>query len=71
MDMVGGISTPLKNVKVNWDADYSKYMGNNTCSSHHQPASVDNDFQRQKEGIPPRLKDETLIKFLGTSTRGS
>ena len=24
MDMVGGIPTPLKNMKVNWD-DYSQY----------------------------------------------
>ena len=24
--LVGGIATPLKNMKVNWD-DYSKYMG--------------------------------------------
>jgi hypothetical protein len=24
--LVGGIPTPLKNIKVNWD-DYSQYMG--------------------------------------------
>ena len=25
--LVGGWATPLKNMKVNWDDDYSQYMG--------------------------------------------
>ena len=29
--LVGGIPTPLKNMKVNWD-DYSQYMENKKCS---------------------------------------
>ena len=29
--LVGGIPTPLKNMKVDWD-DYSRYMGNKKCS---------------------------------------
>ena len=34
------VSTPLKNMNVNWD-DYSQYMGKyKSCSSHHQPDMV-------------------------------
>ena len=32
--LVGGIPTPLKNMKVSWD-DYSQYMENNV--PNHQP----------------------------------
>ena len=28
LQLVGGWATPLKNMKVNWDDDYSQYMGN-------------------------------------------
>ena len=36
MDMVGGIPTPLKNMKVNWD-DYSRYMEKLKNVPNHQP----------------------------------
>ena len=40
MDLVGGIPTHLKNMKVNWD-DYNQYTGKqNSCSSHHQPVDT-------------------------------
>ena len=32
--LVGGIPTPLKNIKVSWD-DYSQYVGKNV--RNHQP----------------------------------
>ena len=34
--MVGGIPTPLKNMKVKWD-DYSQYMENKSHVPNHQP----------------------------------
>ena len=35
--LVGGIPSPLKNMKVNWDDDYSQYMGNKSHVPNHQP----------------------------------
>ena len=37
------VSTPLKNMKVNWDDYHSQYNGKiiQSCSSHHQPDKFD------------------------------
>ena len=39
--LVGGIPTPLKNMKVNWDDDIPFIYGKiiQSCYSHHQPAT--------------------------------
>ena len=34
--LIGGIPTPLKNMKVNWD-NYSQYMGKIKHVPNHQP----------------------------------
>ena len=39
MDMVGGIPTPLKNMKVNWDDD-SQLNGKINNVPNHQPEVV-------------------------------
>ena len=36
--LVGGIPTPLKNMKVSWD-DYSQYMENKKCFSSERHAA--------------------------------
>ena len=40
--LVGGIPTPLKNMKVNWDDDIPNSHGkiSQSCSSHHQPVMI-------------------------------
>ena len=38
MDLVGGIPTPLKNMKVSWDDDYPQYIWKNKVHvPNHQP----------------------------------
>ena len=34
------VSTPLKNMNVNWDDEIPNIWKNKTCSSHHQPGIV-------------------------------
>jgi len=42
VNLVGGIPTPLKNMKVSWD-DYSQYDGQIKNVPNHQPV-MDVDF---------------------------
>ena len=37
MDLVGGIPAPLKNMKVNWDADFPNIWKNHPNVPNHQP----------------------------------
>ena len=40
-NMVGGITTPLKNMKIKWEY-YSQYMENKKCSKpNHQPVTIE------------------------------
>ena len=37
MDLVGGVPTPLKNMKVNWDDDIPNIWQNKSHVPNHQP----------------------------------
>ena len=69
--LVGGIATPLKNMKVNWD-DYSQYMAYGQIKNvpNHQPVQYLANFEDpKKEPIPsshPILLHPHLVScFLG------
>ena len=48
--LVGGIPTRLKNMKVSWD-DFSQYMENKKCSNHQPEKKLKPSFaQRKKQG---------------------
>ena len=73
--LVGG-STPLKNMKVNWD-DYSQLNGKiiQSCSSHHQPVIFGKPFQHRfrnagvftKKLRDPKVDPPREAKKAGTS----
>ena len=60
LDLVGGIPTPLRNMKVNWDDDIPNIWENKTCSK--PPTRFGQIMIREMERSPRKEFDGTITR---------